>query len=383
LAIVIALVVGTTALVAPAGGATPKLPATITIGSPLDLSGPAAQAVVGQSERAGINVAVKEINATKFLGKSKVEVNFIDTKSDKNAAVEASLNLASSKPAAVVGWTVTPSYLAGAPNVQAAKIPSVAVMLSGTGVVDVGDYMFRTMPDLSLKFPEADVKVAKAVGAKTAAYLTQSDLGSAVALQPVIKAAMEKAGIKTVIEQTETATSTDVRAQMTAIKQANPDVVVVNSTTGLIPINALQATEVGLKAQFIIGTGTNDTYLQQAGAALQCSVWWDPWSRAAVDIGNNKHFLEYWAVNGPNQVPDTFGALGYTATWAVAQAIKKAGSADGTAIRDALVKLKNIDSPVGKITYGKKHDPNLPGVELQVRDSAIVPFDPAKPCTKL
>jgi ABC-type branched-subunit amino acid transport system substrate-binding protein len=327
------------------------------------------------------DVAAKEINSTKFLGKNtKLVVDYTDTKSDKNAAVEASLKIASAKPTALVGWTVTPSFLAGAPNIQAAKIPSVAIMLTGDGVTEVGDYMFRTWPPLSKKSPDVDVQVAKAIGAKTAAYLTQSDLGSAVQVQSFIKPAMEAAGIKTVIEQTETATSTDVRAQMTAIKGANPDVVIVSSTTGLIPINALQAQEVGVKSQFIIGTGTNDTYLQQAGAALQCSVWWDPWAKVNVDAGNNKHFLEYWGVNGPNAVPDTFGAMGYGALWATAQAIKKAGSADGTAVRDALVKLKNIPTPMGNITYGKARDTNLAGSILQVRNNQIVVWD-GKTCT--
>jgi branched-chain amino acid transport system substrate-binding protein len=373
--------VGALVSAAPAGAAKSKLPATITIGSPLDLSGIPSVASVGQSEQQGIDVAVKEINSTKFLGKSKLTVDYFDTKTEKNASVEAALKFASSKPAAVIGWTLSANYLAAAPNLQAAKVPSVGVMLSGAGVTEVGDYMFRTMPELGPKFAAADVELAKAIGAKTAAYLTESTNASAVAITPIRKAALEKIGVKTVAEQTMLGTATDVRAQLTEFKNAKPDMIVVNQSSGQIPIVALQAQELGIKTQWDIGTGTSDAYLQQAGAALQCTVWFDPWSRAALDLGNNKHFLEYWAVNGPNKVPDSFSALGYSATWAVAEAIKSAGSTDGTAVRDALVKLKNIETPVGVITYGKLRDPQLPGVVLQVRDGAIVPWD-KKPCVQ-
>jgi ABC-type branched-subunit amino acid transport system substrate-binding protein len=121
---VFALVVGALASAVPAAGAaSSKLPATITIGSPLDMSGVAAIAVVGQSEKAGIDLAVKEINDTKYLGKSKVAVDYTDTKADKNASVAAGLKYASSKPAAVIGWTLSANYLAAVPPINAAKIP--------------------------------------------------------------------------------------------------------------------------------------------------------------------------------------------------------------------------------------------------------------------
>src|SRR3712207_6173447 len=57
---------------APGGGG--QLPATIKIGVPLDTSGSAAIAGVGNAELAGVRLAANEINNTGFLGNTKIEL---------------------------------------------------------------------------------------------------------------------------------------------------------------------------------------------------------------------------------------------------------------------------------------------------------------------
>jgi branched-chain amino acid transport system substrate-binding protein len=390
---------GATATTAPSGAATSAsassaaaassattqavstLPAQITIGVPQDTSGNAAVAVAGKGELDGTTAAAKEINDSGFLGTTKLKLNTVDTKGDKQASVEAVLGFIDQKVDSVVGFSLTASYLAAAPQLQTAQIPTIAVGAAASGVTEVGDYMFRMYPNTTVYIPAADVDFVKAFNAKTAAYLTQSDNSAAAALTPARKAALEALGVKTVAEQTFATTDTDVRAQLTAIKGAHPDVVLASMVAGSQTIVYLQAQEIGLGSQIIGASGVTDAILQQAGKAMQCSVAVEPWV-AQSTAGNNPHFIQYWQQQNPNTPPNVFNAIGYSAMWSMAQAFKKAGTVDHAAVRNALATIDAIDTPVGTINFKTNRDPMVKGTKIQYQNSAEALWDPSKPCTK-
>ncbi len=383
----------TSAGTAPAGGAlTPasavtgaaptNLPAKITIGVPLDTSGVAGAAAVGVDELDGIKLAVKEINDTHFLGaNTQLALDVIDTQSDKQKAVQAGLQLVSDKVTAVVGFTLTPSWQAATPAFQSAGIPAMSVELAGAGVVDGGDYLFRTYPNVSQIIPQNDLEFVKFYGAKTAAYITQSDAASAASLATVRQKTLEAAGVKTVATQTFTGKDTDLRAQLTAIKDANPDIVISTPNPDLISLVYLQAAEVGIKSQFLGAPDVSDAILKAAGPQMQCVSYttvWNPISTASA----NPHFLDYWKANGTGKNPDVFHAAGYSSMWAMAVGIRTADSVKGSDIRDALIKIPNIPTAMGDMNFINERTAPLKGTKVQVQDSKLVVWDANKPCTK-
>jgi branched-chain amino acid transport system substrate-binding protein len=363
------------------GAAPTNLPETIKIGVPLDLSG-VGVAAVATDELDGIKLAQKEINDSGFLGpNTKIDLDVIDTKGDKQEAVKAALQLVSDKVNAVVGFTLTPSWQAAGPALTDAKIPAMSVELSGAGVVEVGDYSFRTYPNVSEIFPQSDQVFLKAYGAKTAAYIVQSDAASAAQVAAARQAAAEAAGIKTVSAQTFTSKDTDIRAQLTAIKDANPDVVFVTPNPDLDTLVYLQAAEVGITAHLIGSPDVSDAILEAAGPQMQCMAYttvWNPLSTASA----NPHFLEYWKANGTGKNPTVFNAAGYSSLWAMAAGIRTADSADGTAIRDALTKMPTVATAMGDINFMNNRTADLKGTRVQIQDSKLVLWDANKPCEK-
>ncbi|GAA0836697.1 ABC transporter substrate-binding protein [Streptosporangium amethystogenes subsp. fukuiense] len=351
------------------------LPATVKIGVPLDVSGAAGIAGVGTSERDGVRLAAKEINDTGFLGGSKIELVEIDTKADKQEAVQAVLKLASDQVDAVVGFTLTPSFLAAGPQLQQNGIPTVAVGLSSGGVTEVGDYMFRLYPDMANVMPQADKEFATAFsGLKSAAYLYQSDSEAAKNVIGKRQQALEGAGIQTLGVETFVGTDTDVRAQLTKLKQLNPDVLVTMPLPGMMSTIYLQLDEIGFDKPVFMAPDVSDATMEQSGKAMQCFVYVTAWNGQSSE-GNNTHFLDYWRQNGAQRSATVFEAAGYASLWSMAHAFKNAGSNDKKAVRDALAALNGVDTPFGKIGFTQNRAADVKGTKLQIVDSKITLFD--------
>lgn len=369
---------GTAADSASGGG---PLPAEVTIGVPFDTSGAAAVASVGTDQNEGVKLAVKEINDSGFLGSTKIKTQEVDTKGDKQEAVQAVLQLISARVPAVLGFTLTPSFLAAAPQLQSAKIPTVAVGLSASGVTEVGDYMFRVYPNMANVIPKGDVEFARAYGARRIAFMVQSDAAAAVEIHEGREKALRDAGFEIVQEQTFASNDTDVRAQLTAIKDANPDLVVTTPLPGLMSIVYLQAAEVGLRAQILASPDVNDAILSQAGRAMQCVAYTTAWNPKATG-GNNAAFLEAWSRNGVNKTANVFHAAGYTSMWTLARGLKAANSTNGAALRDALANLPVSPTPFGDLAFDQNRAMAITGTKVQVRDSKLELWQDATSCRR-
>ena len=72
--------------------------------------------------------------------------------------------------------------------------------------------------------------------------------------------------------------------------------------------------------------------------------------------------------------PNALAALGYDAVKLIADAAKRAGSLDRTAIRDAIEKTKDYSAVTGQITIDAQHNPVKSAVVVQVPTEAGKPF---------
>lgn len=364
-------------------GAAGKLPAAIKIGAPFDLSGSAAIAGVGTAELEGVRLAVDEINSSKFLPGSKIDLTAVDTRADKAQAVSQTIDLIQrQKVDAVVGYSLTPSFLAAGPNAQDAKVPVVTVGLSAAGVTDVGDYIFRIYPPLTQLFDSGDKSFVSAYSPKTAAYLYDSDTVTTVGQAQFRKDRLEKMGIKTVATQTALSSATDVRAQLTQIKNANPDVLVVDVDSGQWSLVLNQYRDLGLSTQIFGDLGLqNKTVLQNAGKVAQCAVFSSTWDISSK-AGKNPHFIQLFRSKHGGQDPDNFNAWGYDAMWLMATAVKNVGSVDHAKVRDELVRLRDFQGALGVYQFDQNRIPTQKGVLLQVQDGKPTVWTPATHCSK-
>jgi branched-chain amino acid transport system substrate-binding protein len=179
-------------------------------------------------------------------------------------------------------------------------------------------------------------------------------------------------------EQSYSSGDTDFRAQLTSIKAAGPEVVFVPGYYPEVGIILKQARLLGITVPFLgCEAWDSPTLLQVAGKAAEGSYFSNQFS--ADDPSRLvQDFVKVYREKF-NARPDNFAALGYDAARVVLDAIKRAGSTDSTAIRDALARTKDFPGVSGVITIDAKRNASKPVVILAIKDQQIQFFEKINP----
>ncbi|MCU1501233.1 MAG: amino acid/amide transporter substrate-binding protein family, partial [Ilumatobacteraceae bacterium] len=356
------------------------LPAKIKIGAPLDTSGSAAVATVGTDEKNGEQLAIDEINATGFLGSTKLSLDFVDTQAAKDVATQTVIAMTTTdKVDAIVGFSLSASFLAAGPLAQDAKIPTIAVGLSGTGITEVGDYVFRVYPALVNLYDKTDPEIIQALGAKTAAYFYSSDSANVVEQSQHRQKSLEALGIKTVASEGVASDAIDYQPQLTSIKAANPDVLIVNINGGQDATFVTQYQQAGLTTQLMTDLAWGAPAIV-ANPVTQCAIFTTTWDISNT-TGKNPAFIKaYQDKYGKPASP--YSAWGYDGIYLYATAVKNAGSADGAKVRDALAGLKDFEGALGTYGFDANRSPTQTGVVLQIDGGKTVPWTAQSTCKK-
>ena len=102
------------------------------------------------------------------------------------------------------------------------------------------------------------------------------------------------------------------------------------------------------------------------GAALNGSFFTNHYSPFDTDPKVQKFVNDYKSRYG--SVPDALAATAYDAAKIMFDAIKRANSLDGSAIRDALAATKEYPSVTGNVTFNQDRDAVKPIVMIEIKD---------------
>jgi len=331
-------------------------------------------ATFGVSTKNGIVMAIEEWNAKGgVFGGRKVKLIFEDDKGDpaEGATVYTKL-IQQDNVVAIVGTVMSKVTLAGAPIAQAAGIPMISPTSTNEKVTLVGDYIFRAcfidpfQGTVGASFAFKDLKAKKAAAI--------FDLGNdyTKGLAENFKATFEKlAGKNSVVAyEGHPSGATDFKAQLTKIIMAKPDVLYVPDYYNDVGLIAKQARELGFKGPMVGGDGWDSPELVKiGGTAVENGYFTNHYSPADKRKIVQDFVAKYKAKFGSE--PDALAALAYDATYIMLDAIKRAGSTKGSAIRDALVKT-NLDVVSGKVTFDANRNPIKSAVIIEIKDGKQV-----------
>lgn len=352
--------------------AAAPLPATIKIGAAETLTGDNAS--YGISIKNGLDLALGEINSSGFLGSSKLQLTVLDDKADKQEGISVFNKLINDeKVSAIIGPTLSSTAFAADPIAQAAGVPVLGTSTTAVGITAMGDYIFRDSLPQTVFVPGPVNAVAKKYGAKKAAVLYESTNEYSKSEAEVFKGALVKAGIQIVGIESYQKGDSDFRTQLQKLAQKKPDMYVFASLVGeAVPV-LQQAREIGITQPIVGGNGFNNpTVIKNGGPAAEGLVVGAAWSITSDDPKSVAFVNAYKAKYGA--APDQFAAQAYTGLWLVATAIKNAGSADRPAIRDALAKIRNVDTALGKFSFDENRDPVHQSAVLMVKNGAYSLF---------
>src|ERR1700687_2797890 len=124
-------------------GSGTTLSGTVKVGSPLSLTGVAAFA--GSAIQQGMQVAIDEVNSTKFLGGATLQVNYADIGSTPQQAVTVSRQMIEQdQVAALVGINLSGQAQSVSAVAQSAKTVLILPEAGAPGVSSTGDYITQT-----------------------------------------------------------------------------------------------------------------------------------------------------------------------------------------------------------------------------------------------
>ncbi len=341
------LVAGT----ATARAAEPDVP----LGSIEILSGP--NAAYGNAIKAGMVLALAEVNAKGVLNGRKINLIVEDSAANKDQAINAARKLIGrDKVVAIIGPTLSNEMFAVGPVANERHVPILGTSTTASGITAIGDYVFRT------SLPESDVipvTLAKAQsrGVKTMALLYANDDAFSKSGYDVMKAAAEKAGLTIKGIESFGSKDTDFSAQLTKIKELKPDAVGISALVEPVAGVLLAARQLGFGADtlFIGGNGSNSPKLGEiAGKAADGLIVGSPWFVGKQTPANEAFVAAFKAANGRD--PDQFAAQAYDAVKIMAAAIDRAGAADPVKLRDALLQTK-FDGVMGPFSFTPGRDP--------------------------
>jgi branched-chain amino acid transport system substrate-binding protein len=333
---------------------------TVKIGAALSMTGPGAP--YGPMQKAGIELAVDEINKSGALKGVKLEAVFEDDASTKEQGINVFQRFMNrDKVAAIIGPTLSNTAKAADPLAQQQKVPVVAVSNTApTGITDIGDYIWRVSLTEAQVIPGALQTARRKLGFKTSAMLYGNDDAFTQAGFDVMKKALETAGIPILGIQTFAKPDRDFNAQITALKGLNPDILLVSALADNAAAIVTQARQLGWKVSILGGNGFNSpAFVKIAGASAEGVMVGTSWNRASPDPVN-QNFLKAMKAKGVD--PDQFTAQAYTGVLAIAEAIKQAGMKGGRDdIKAGFARVKDLPTPLGKFSFlpnrDGSHDP--------------------------
>ncbi|NLN96801.1 MAG: ABC transporter substrate-binding protein [Eubacteriaceae bacterium] len=315
-------------------------------------------AMYGVACKEGMELAEKEINENGGVNGKKIKIVFYDTKGDTTETVNAYNRLRDQdEVVAFIGSVLTGESNAIKDLIKQDNMPTIAPTATGNDVTEGVPNFFRVCYYDNYQGGAAANYASKeapeGLGAKSAAMLVSKGNTYSEGLAGAFKETFEKNGGEVVIEESYAKADKDFSAQLTKIKEANPDVIYIPDYYSTVGVILQKAKDMGMDIPCLGGDG------------------WDSIQEEYADVAQGYVFTNHYAADSPNEnvkkftenyneaygkAPASFSALGYDAVYAMANAIIEAGSTDAQAVVSA-IQTMNVTGITGEFTFDEEGNP--------------------------
>ena len=321
----------------------------IPIGVVLSITGRFAS-TFGRPMGTGFELALEEINNSQLGGKS---IKFIieDDQSTAEGAVEAFNKLIQQDGVSVILGPATSSQTKVVfPITQENQGVAFSPTSAARSLSAIGDFVFRASLTTDVLIPSGIETTSAKLGYKKAATMyDESDVFSTDS-DEAVREALVANDVEVLITETFQGGDTGFSAQLTRIRDVNPDVIFISALSPEKPGILTQGRQFGIpdSVPFVIRTLTIAD-VQAAGDAAEGAITFVGWASTADTPGNQDFVQNYSAKYGVE--PSNYAARSYAALHILAEAIADAQSTDSTAIRDALANITDFDTVFGKFSF--------------------------------
>ncbi len=323
----------------------------IRIASIYALSGPAAGS--NQSSVQGVRLAVNEINATGGISGRTLSLVELDNRSTPIGSKVAADKAVRSNVAAIIGAAYSSHSMAVAKVAQANRIPMITNVSTSPAVTRIGDYVFRVCFNddiqgrVMAKFAREELHYQGVV----TVYNMASDYSIGISTT-FERAFVQRSGLM-LAKIPYKSRQPNFRDIIAMALSADPDAIFIagHTESGRIIGEAIKK---GLSAVPLGGDGWDEPgFYEMGGKHIPLGYYTTHWNQA-VETAASRRFVERYGRSGGIW---TSTVLAYDAVHLLADAIKRAGSTQPAAVREALSRTKDFNGVTGKISFDEKGDP--------------------------
>lgn len=340
---------------------------TIKVGEFASLTG--KEATFGTSSHEGTLLAIEEINAAGGVLGKQIELLTEDDQSKPGEPANAVNKLISKDGVvAILGEVASSRSLEAAPICQQSQIPMISPASTNPAVTQVGDYIFRACFTDPFQGAALANFATQELKATKVAMLTDVKSDYSKGLAKCFKDKFLANGGTLVTELDYNGGDKDFKAQLTTIKNSDPQAVFVPGYYTDVALIAIQAKQVGLTAPLFGGDGWESSVLLDIGKESMNGNYFS--THCAADQGTPKMtaFVEAYKKRFGGKVPDAMAVLGYDSAYLLADAIKRAGTTEGPALRDAIAATKDFEGVSGKFSLDANRDAVKALVFIKIED---------------
>lgn len=339
-------------------------PRPIKIGAFLSLTG--ATSAYGISAANGIKLAEDETNLAGGIKGIYVKVEIEDDHSNIEDVPDIVNHLIKDHEVkALLAEPVSTRSMKAAPIAQQHQI----VMLSPASVkpelTTQGNYIFRacfvspTEGQVIAKFAKENLK------AQTVAIILDPKNDYAVVLANFFAESFRTLGGQLISQQFYEANATDLKAQMSAIKTAAPDVIFAPGFYTTAPLVAREVKHAGIRSTLIGSDGWDSPELLKNDSKVFDGVYFASHFWIGRDDELVRKFVEKYRARYKVD-PDALAATAYDAARMLFEAFRRAKSDESADVRDALAQTQDFAGVTGKITLDENRNARAPVYILRI-----------------
>jgi len=304
----------------------------IVIGVHYPLTGNSSE--LGQGFQYGAQLALSEINAHGGINGHELKMILVDDQSTPDGAITAVQRLTVGDNVLLIwGGSSSSPTVAVLPRLKMGPTPYYVGFASDPRVLNPpSKYVFSgaSAPVESVVNGVSDF-VAHGLNAKTVAIMSCDQANCKIAA-PAVKKKLQGYGVNVVAEQAFHSGDSDYTGQINAVKDANPDAIVLWG----LPVDGgrmvSQLRRAGVTAKIVGDTGIADqTVIDLAGPAAD--GLYAMWVGGAQFIGDPTGPMGDWQKrfskafpNAPTGYPNQYSLRAYADAYVIAEALRRAGS---------------------------------------------------------
>ncbi|TVM16172.1 ABC transporter substrate-binding protein [Oceanidesulfovibrio indonesiensis] len=318
----------------------------IKIGAVFSATGPAS--FLGEPEKNTVIMLADQINEAGGVLGRKLEVVVYDDETDVNKCVLAvDKLLKKDRVVTVLGPSVSGNTLAVMNKFPAAKVPMLSCAAAEKIVNPLNPWVFKT-PQSDRHAVTRILEHAQNEGYKNIAIITVSD-GYGQAGRTVLQELVPEMGFTLMADEVYGPKDTDMTAQLTSIKGAQPDAIICWGTNPGPAVIAKNRVQLGIKTPLYMSHGVaSKKFIELAGNAAEGLLL--PAGRLIVaDQIPDDHpqkpvvtnYIEDYESRFDQPI-SSFGGYAWDALMLTVKAIEMGNSADPQDIRDNLEKIEGF-----------------------------------------